>query len=151
MFKSTKEYEGLRLGVYIDSTGHRTIGYGHNLDGGSDGNVRAVGAEPDKLRAGAYWLTLAQADVLFELDMKEAIKDIRKLVPNYDELPDEAQTILNDLIFNMGFKTLSTFKNTLKAFNQGDWQAAANGLERSKWYKQVKRRAIDICESLRAL
>lgn len=147
----TKKFEGLRLITYTDTTGHRTIGYGHNLDGGSDANVRAVGAEPDKLRGKAYGISKKQAEALFELDMADVKEDLITLVPNLDKHPVLVQEILLDLCFNMGLGTFSTFKRTLAAFKGGDYRSAAQHLKKSKWFRQVKTRGQTIVALLESL
>lgn len=147
----TKLFEGLRLHVYRDIVGKATIGYGHNLQGGNDANLIAAGLDKLSLLNGSEDLTEDQADDLFTLDMNDAIAAVKTLVPNYDDLPTDAQSVLNDLSFNMGKGTLSQFHHTLVAFNEQDWQGAADGLQNSKWFSQVGNRGRTIVQTLRDL
>lgn len=148
---NTKQFEGLRLHVYTDSVGKATIGYGHNLDGGNSSNLERLGLDRIALRNGTIDLTQEEADDLFTLDMDDAIAAVKTLVPDYDSLPTDAQAVLNDLSFNMGIRTLSGFHNTLESINNRDWQAAARGLENSRWYSQVGNRGRIIVQTLRDL
>lgn len=147
----TKTFEGLRLHVYKDSVGKSTIGYGHNLQGGLDRNLAIIGLSKSALLSGARDLTLDEANQLFNLDMNDARAVAKDLVPNYDELPIEAQSVLDDLSFNMGSYTLSQFHNTLSAFKRQDFKAAASGLQRSKWFTQVGNRGRIIVRTLQDL
>lgn len=141
---NTREFEGLRLHVYKDSKGIKTVGYGHNLEAGPGSWEKELGVSHNDLIKGKIDLTLDQAEKLYQHDMSIANKNVRKLVPNYDEMPADVKDILNDLSFNMGLGTLSKFKNTLKAFKAKNWKLAAEGLEHSLWYSQTKSRAKTI-------
>ena len=148
--RTTQEYEGLRLRVYRCTAGHRTIGYGHNLDAGNNDNVVKIGLDPELLKVGQA-ITVAQAEQLFFLDYSDAAIAVRRLVPELDDLHTIARRVLIDLCFNMGYVTLSKFKNTLAAFRRADYAAAADGLEKSLWYKQVKTRGREIVAALREI
>ena len=148
---STKKFEGLRLVPYVDTTGHMTVGYGHNLNGGSDANVRAVGADPEALRGKRAALTKDQAEALFEADMADVRKDVLTLVPDLDTHPVIVQEILCDLCFNLGLKGLSMFKRTLGAFRHHNYRLAAVNLRQSKWFRQVKTRGLTIVAVLESL
>ena len=147
----TRKFEGLRLSTYTDTTGHRTIGYGHNLDGGSDANIRAVGADPDKLRGKAYQITKNQAEAIFELDMGDVRKDVLTLVPDLDTHPAIVQDILCDLCFNLGLKGLAGFKRTLAAFRARNYRKAGENLRQSLWFRQTKTRAQTIVAVLEGM
>jgi hypothetical protein len=61
-----------------------------------------------------------------------------------------------DLTFNMGewWKKKNSsggimWKNTVAAFERGDFEAAADGLKNSLWYKQVKSRGPKIVDMVR--
>lgn len=146
----TRKFEGLRLSAYKDSKGYWTIGYGHNLQGGADRNLLILGLSKSALLNGQD-LTLEQAEALFELDMSDVKHWIVKLVPNFADQPELIQKVLLDLGFNMGQGTLSQFRNTLKAFIKKDYETAANGLENSLWYTQVKSRGVAIVEAVRSV
>ncbi len=147
----TKKFEGLRLHVYKCTAGKSTIGYGHNLQGGNDNNLDKLNLSKSLLISGSQDLTLAEADALFDLDYADALNDARRLVRKLDSAPPAVKAVLGDLSFNMGYPTLSTFKATLAAFNAGDWKLAGTHLKGSKWYKQVKSRAIAIVKALQSV
>jgi hypothetical protein len=41
------------------------------------------------------------------------------------------------MVFNMGASKFGGFKDTIKAIENEDWDAAADGMEDSKWFHQV--------------
>lgn len=113
--------EGTRQFPYTDQFGNITIGIGRNLtaNGLKDGEI----------------------SFLFSNDVRDADKDARALVPNFDELDDVRKAVLCNMAFNLGQEGLSEFKHMLAAIQAGDWTAAASEMLTSKWAQQVKKRA----------
>lgn len=144
----TRKFEGLRLHVYKDTVGKSTIGYGHNLQGGNDRHINQLGLNKNLLINGSRDLTLQEANDLFDLDYENALNDAKKLCPRLDSMPQVIKYVLGDLSFNMGYTTLSTFKRTLAAFNEGRWDDAADALKVSKWYIQTGNRGRTIVNAL---
>lgn len=148
VYINTKEFEGLRLHVYSDSVGKKTIGYGHNLQGGNDRNVRAIGLNPQDLISGRVSLTLAQADALFDLDMSDSRRDATDLVPQLGSMPEPAQECILDLVFNMGKGGFGQFHRTLGDLNRWDFPQASRDLKNSGWYTEVGHRAVVVTSVL---
>jgi lysozyme len=73
------------------------------------------------------------------------------LYPNFTSLPDDAQLIIANMMFNMGLPRLSQFKKMKAAVDAGDWDEAANQMEDSRWYRQVQNRAERLIERMRLL
>lgn len=121
--------EGRRNRMYRDSLGIETIGIGHNLRD-----------RPISDRA---------VDVIYEDDLAEVLADLDRFLPWWREHDDVRQAVLVDLMFNLGATRLLGFKNTLAAFKAGVYEAAAVGLENSKWYGQVGVRGPRIVEMVR--
>lgn len=129
--KSLVEDEGLRLKPYLDTAvpPKITIGVGRNLT--------------DK------GISLEESELLLENDIQIVITLLNKYLPWWKNLSEERQNVLANLAFNMGIGPskeeptgkLLTFKNTLKAMEEGRIEDAAKGLETSLWYKQVGKRA----------
>lgn len=90
-----------------------------------------------------------------EHKLREVITDclvhLVKLVPNFKEQPDVIKAVLVDMCYNMGPKTLGTFRNTLRNFIIKDYVQAAKGMEASLWAKQVKGRARKLVRMVRTL
>lgn len=62
----TKQFEGLRLNVYKDTAGFRTIGYGHNLDAAGDTTTTTI--------------TQQQADEYLKNDIEAAAAAVKQFV-----------------------------------------------------------------------
>jgi GH24 family phage-related lysozyme (muramidase) len=162
-----KKHEGVRLWAYTDSLGIWTFACGFNLErAGAREALAKAGLSYDLIwaviRETKAWssnatrtktelITMAQVDQLLDADIAESFADVRKILPSFDTMPENAKAVLVDLHFNMGGPTLRTFKNTLAAFRAGDWKAAAAGLRKSKWATQVGKRADENIGLLEAI
>lgn len=86
-------------------------------------------------------LSDSQVDQLFAQDLQEAQDGLFQALPWAQGLDEVRQAVLVDLCFNMGLPTLLQFHHTLGFIQEGNWQAAANGLATSLWARQVPIRA----------
>ena len=139
----TAQFEGFRANVYKCPAGFDTIGYGRNIE--------ANPLKPDekaKLNADGSVSEAVAKEWLREY-LDKCYTELEKSFSWFGSLDLPRQAALVDLDYNMGLNTLKGFKNTLKAFENKDFAAAANGLESSKWYKQVKTRGIKIVSIVR--
>ena len=124
------DHEGRKDRLYIDTTGHATIGVGHNLS-----------VKPVKDHIIAEW---------FEEDKAEAIHDLITAFPWVVALDPVRQRVLVDMTFNLGIGGLKAFAPTLALVQAGDYAGAAARLRKTLWFRQTKRRAkalIDMLET----
>lgn len=115
--------EGRKRKMYVDTVGKVSIGVGHNL---TDKGL------PDEV-----------VDLLLRLDIAEAIRDAESLAV-YSKLSPERQSVIVDMVFNMGLPVIRTFINTLHLLDVGDFKGAAAQMLKSKWAEQVGNRAIEL-------
>jgi len=138
-----ERHEGRRARVYKCTAGKDTIGIGHNID--------AKGLPPDiedYLEENGY-ITDDMIDRLFDEDIEDALTDALKLYPNLYRWSENVYNALLDFVFNVGYKVASTFIKTNRAINNENWELAADMLEQSKWYRQVKVRGKTIVSMIR--
>ncbi len=128
IIKDLVQDEGLKLKPYKDTVGKLTIGIGRNLDD--------VGISEEE----AYHLC--------ENDLKACISDLQTL-SCFDGLPYDVQRVLVNMRFNLGFKGLLGFRNTLALIQEGKYKEASYSMLDSKWAKQVGARAYRLSEILR--
>jgi lysozyme len=64
------------------------------------------------------------------------------------EINDVRQAALVNMVYNLGARGLSSFKNMLRCIRFGDWVGAAREAKHSLWYKQVGKRARRIVHEL---
>ncbi len=124
-------HEGRVAHAYPDSLGYLTIGIGHLID------ERKGGRLPDSI-----------IDALFEHDFHEHANELFALLPWAKDLDPVRQAVLIDMYFNLRRKLLG-FKETLRHFEAGRWDAAADAMLDSKWAAQVKTRAIRLALMVR--
>jgi lysozyme len=68
-------------------------------------------------------------------------------IPSWASMPLTIQTVLANLSFNLGSRLLQ-FKATLALFEKGNYKGAAAHLRATPWFKQVGRRAEELCTRL---
>lgn len=124
------KHEDLRTFPYTDTTGHLTIGVGHNLSNG---------------------ISIDEAMIILDDDINNKINDLKTYLPYYDSLPSKVQLVLIDMCFNLGIEGLLTFKNTLLLIKTGQYKKAADAMLKSLWARQVGNRAIEDSNILKSV
>lgn len=92
--------------------------------------------------------TRAQSVQRLDAELLEHVKGLDTLVPTWRTMPLFAQTVLANMIYNMGTASLAKFAPTLTQFTAGRWFRAARRLQNTLWYKQVGTRAVELTERL---
>ena len=133
--------EGVKHEIYLDHLGLRTFGIGHLVREEDPEYGWDVGEPVSDNR-------VAEA---FESDIQITIDDCEKLYPDFYELPEEAQLIIANMCFNLGYPRLSKFKGMKAGVDARDWNAAADEMVDSRWYRQVTNRADRLVERMRAI
>ena len=137
------KHEGLRLSPYSCPAGKLTIGIGHNID---------AHPLPDVLAHHLDTFGCISEDMAYELlewDVAQSVTDCNRLYRDFDKFSERRQWALIDFVFNVGMTTARSFYNTNRAINRGDWEAAAEGLKKSLWARQVGSRSDTIIEMVR--
>jgi lysozyme len=129
--KELTDDEGCKYEVYNDHLGLPTFGIGHLVTEWDDEYGKPVGTEVSKERV----------NECFAKDIEITIADCKILYPNFNELPEEAQLILCNMMFNMGRPRLTKFRKMNLAIADEDYIEASIQMEDSKWYRQVPNRA----------
>jgi len=135
--------EGVKYEIYLDHLGLPTFGIGHLIKEDDPEYGQPVGTPVSEERV----------NECFDQDVATVIDDCRQLyeVVNFDSLPEEAQLIIANMMFNMGRPRLSKFKGMQNGVEASDWLAAADEMVDSLWYTQVPNRAERLVERMRAI
>jgi len=139
--KELAEDEGCKYEIYLDHIGYKTFGIGHLCKATDPENDMDVGAEVSKERV----------DECFEADIAMTIEDCNILYSNFKDIPEEAQLILANMMFNLGRPRLSRFLNLKAAVDTEDWMEASVQMMDSKWARQVPNRAERLCSRMEKL
>jgi len=127
--------------IYLDHLGLATFGIGHLVRDDDPESGLPVGTPVDNDR-------VVEA---FESDIETVLSDCNKLYPDFNDLPEEAQRVIANMMFNMGRPRLSKFKGMKSGVDARDWNRAADEMVDSRWYRQVTNRADRLVERIRAL
>ena len=93
--------------------------------------------------AGTKGLDIAQAEKLLRNDIPSFKDGAKRLFPKLDTMSAARQFALVDLVYNLGeAKVRNKFPQLIDAVNSGDFNAAADQLINSDWYRQVGNRAV---------
>ena len=133
--------EGVKYEVYKDHLGYATFGIGHLITAHDPENGWSVGTDVDEDR-------VIQA---FESDCETVLSDCNILYEDFGDLPEEAQQIIANMMFNMGRPRLSKFKGMKRGVDARDWDAAADEMVDSAWYRQVTNRAERLVKRMRSI
>ena len=136
-------HEGTRLKPYKCPAGKETIGIGHNMDANPLPGM--IKHQLDTFGS----ITEDMAMELLDHDLLDAIFNCQRLYRDFEKFSERRKMALVDFIFNVGVRTARTFERTNRAINRGDWEAAAQGFEKSLWYRQVNHRAVEIVSMIR--
>ena len=135
------EDEGCKYEIYNDHLGYATFGIGHLVTDSDLEYGQEIGTKVSKERV----------DECFKTDIEITIEDCNILYSNFNDIPEEAQLILANMMFNLGRPRLSKFLKLKAAVDDEDWMEASVQMMDSKWAKQVPNRAKRLCERMEKL
>ena len=133
--------EGCKYEIYLDHLGHPTFGIGHLITEDDSEYGWKIGTSIDTVRV----------HEAFEDDVQSVLTDCEKLYVQWEHLPEEAQRVIANMMFNMGYTRLSKFKGMKRGVDARDWNAAADEMVDSRWYHQVTNRANRLVERMRSI
>ena len=133
--------EGCVNSVYLDHLNLPTVGIGHLVTEWDEEYEKPVGTEVSEERV----------NELFDQDVQVTIDECKLLYNDFDDLPEEAQQIIANMMFNMGRPRLSRFHKMKKAVDARDWVEAGNQMKDSRWYNQVTTRADRLVERMKSI
>lgn len=139
--ETLKVDEGVKNEIYLDHLGLPTCGIGHLITEDDPEHGLEVGTYIDDERV----------NELFDQDVQVTLGECRLLYNDFDDLPEEAQQIIANMMFNMGRPRLSKFKKMKEAVDNRDWVEAGNQMMDSRWYKQVTTRADRLVFRMKAI
>ena len=135
------EDEGCKYEIYLDHLGLPTFGIGHLITKDDPEYGKDVGTVVEQSRVQSA----------FNLDIAVTIEDCHRLYKDFDDLPEEAQLIIANMMFNLGYPRLSKFKGMKAGVDARSWSSAADEMVDSRWYTQVPNRARRLVDRMRQL
>jgi lysozyme len=126
-----KRHEGVKSHAYKCTANMITVGVGRNIDENG-----GIGLSDDEI------------NYLLENDIKRCKQELISL-SWFTDLDSVRQDAIVNLCFNLGLTRLMGFKNAMAAMAEGNYERAADEFYDSRWAKQVKSRADEVCEMIR--
>ena len=133
--------EGVKHEIYLDHLGYPTFGIGHLV----------LDTDPEHGQPVGTAVSNDRVIEAFESDLVGVMSDCERLYPDFGDLPEEAQQVIANMMFNMGRPRLSKFKGMKRRVDARDWNIAADEMIDSRWYRQVTNRADRLVQRIRAL
>ena len=133
--------EGVKYEIYNDHLGYPTFGIGHLVRDNDPESGEPVGTPVSEDR-------VIEA---FNQDVETVLSDCNILYDDFGDLPEEAQLIIANMMFNLGRPRLSKFKGMKAGVDARDWKKAADEMVDSAWYRQVPNRAGRLVKRMRGL
>ena len=133
--------EGCEYKIYNDHLGYATFGIGHLIKESDDEYGQSLGSAVSPER-------VIEA---FESDCESVLRDCDILYEDFGDLPEEAQQVIANMMFNLGRPRLSKFAGMKRGVDARDWEQAADEMVDSNWYRQITNRADRLVERMRAM
>jgi lysozyme len=128
LIEMLKRHEGVEHHIYRCSAGFWTLGAGRNVD-----------------PQGGLGLSDDEVDYLLQNDIERVIKELSTEYRWFKDLDDVRKDAMIDISFNLGATRLRGFKRALAAMEVADYKMAAKEFLDSKWSRDVKGRATELC------
>ena len=133
--------EGCVYEIYNDHLGYPTFGIGHLVRESAPECGSPLGTAVSEGR-------VIEA---FDADIEIVLSDCNTLYPDFEDLPEEAQQIIANMMFNLGRPRLSKFVGMKRGVDAKDWNTAADEMVDSRWYRQVGARAERLVNRMREI
>ena len=133
--------EGCVYEIYNDHLGYPTFGIGHLVRESDPEHGSPLGTEISEDRV----------NEAFDADIEIVLSDCNILYPDFEDLPEEAQQIIANMMFNLGRPRLSKFVGMKRGVDAKDWNSAADEMVDSRWYRQVGVRAERLVNRMREI
>ena len=130
--------EGVKYEIYLDHLSLPTLGVGHLIKDTDPESGLPIGTKIEEERV----------NELFDEDIQVTIQECKYLYNDFDDLPEEAQRIIANMMFNLGRPRLSRFLKMKQHVDNRDFVSASEEMKNSKWYRQVTNRAQRLLERM---
>ena len=131
--------EGCVYEIYNDHLGYATFGIGHLV----------TESDPEQGQSLGTAVSSDRVTEAFESDIQGVLRDCDILYPDFSSLPEEAQQIIANMMFNLGRPRLSKFAGMKSGVDERNWERAADEMVDSRWYAQVGPRAERLVDRMK--
>ena len=132
-------HEGYCEQIYRDSEGYLTFGIGHLI----------TSSDPEYGEPCGTAVSESRVLSAFDSDVAGFEDSYYDLYPDFDDQPDFVQSVVGDMMFNLGLGGLSDFVGMKACVDAKDYQCAADEMIDSAWCGQVGRRCDKLSSMMR--
>jgi len=129
LLESIKRHEGFVEHVYKCTEGFDTIAYGFAI---KDLEI------PEHI-----------AEELLIIKLEKLQRNANARFKWLEDMPKEIQAVVLNMCYQLGVTGVSKFRKAISAFQEGDWEEAANEMLDSLWAKQTTNRAEELAGIVR--
>jgi len=119
-----KKHEGLKLLPYKCTAGKLTIGYGRNIEDTG--------------------ISEEEAEFMLQADIERCVIELVDKTDYFVTLSEPRQTVLVNMLFNLGWSRFNRFKKMIRAVKDCDYHRASVEMLDSRWADQVGGRAKEL-------
>lgn len=119
-------HEGIKLNLYKDTIGYWTLGVGRCLD--------KKGISHD------------EALYMLANDIHDVQQQAAQAMPWLLGIDDVRQSVIYEMIFQLGINGVLAFKKMLAAIRDQDWKTASNEMLNSNWHQQTPKRCEELAD-----
>jgi lysozyme len=138
------KHEGSKTCSYTDTTGHKTVGVGFNMDAVSSSKWSSICSSCPSysdVYSGAKCISSSNVNTLLQYSLRDAKAEAARVVSNYGSMCCNVQNVVTDMTFNLG--SLSGFPTLVRYFESSNWAAAASDMKTTLWCRQVGSRCTE--------
>ena len=131
IIEDIKKHEGFKSKVYKCTEGYDTIGYGFA--------IKDLVIDKDL------------ADLILMKKLHEMLERILIAFPWFQNINDEAKSVVINMCYQLGLRGFSKFKKTIYLLETEQYDDASIEMLDSLWAKQTPNRAKELSETLRGI
>ena len=98
---------------------------------------------------GFTYITMQEAEPILRNRIQLIKSMLRQKISFFHQLPEDVQSVLVEMAYQLGIPGLLKFRKTLKHLALGQYSKASDEMLNSKWAEQTPKRARELAEIVR--
>ena len=98
---------------------------------------------------GFTYITKQESEPILRNRIQTITSELKHRLSFFRQLPEDIQSVLIEMAYQLGVPGLLKFRKTLKSFALGQYSKASDEMLNSKWAEQTPKRARELAEIVR--